>query len=122
MPIENQLINDINLASEEAERINAGFDEAEQLGIRSMASEIIEAHGRRYMVADALIQCPEFGEMIRSTTESLKDAGVDAAVRQTVVESQIKNMVAKAAKAPVPEAVKEGVAAEKAAQENVKKK
>lgn len=112
-------IDDIELAQIEAAKINTGYDEATELGIRDLANETVIAHGQRYSVAAALAECEQFGQVIRSVakgTESLPEE-----MRQTVIKSTVQDMVDRSKEAPVPDAVKEKVAAETIANEKVKK-
>lgn len=112
-------INDVELAHQEALKIDEGYKQAEELGIRDMASETIIAHGQRYSVAAAIAECEPFAQMIRSVAKGTESLPED--MKKTVLEGTIKDLVRQAQEGPVPEKVQEKVAAEKTANENVKK-
>ncbi len=118
---EQERILDVDLAWEEALKVNEGYNEAQELGIGDRASEVIMAHGRRYMVAEALTECPEFGKSIRTAVESMQEAGVERDVIKSVVDKTIDKKVAEAAEAPVPEKVVERSALEEESNKRVKK-
>lgn len=118
---EREPLLDIELAHEEALRVNAGYDEAVELGIHERAQDVIEAHGRRYMVAEALTECPEFGQSIRDAVGSMQEAGVPEPMIKDVVDKTIDKKVVEAAKAPVPEKITEREALHKASNDRAKK-
>ncbi len=118
-PEAQEKILDVELAHEQALRINVGFDEAQELGIGHRAHETVVAHGRRYMVAEALTECPEFGQMVRDITESMTELPEE--MKKNVLDKTIDKMVDRAADAPVPEKVQEREALEKSSNEQVKK-
>lgn len=115
----SQRIDDVDLAREEADQIQAGYNEAEELGIRDMADERVVAHGRVYTVAEALSQCDQFGQVIRSIAVGVKDLPKD--VRDAVVKNTVQDMVDKSKSAPVPEAIAQKEAKIAQSNEAVKK-
>ena len=116
-----QGILDEDLAWEQAAKIQAGYEEARELGIEDRAHDVIVAHGQRYMVAEALVECSEFGESIRNAVESMREAEIPEPTISSVISKTIDKKAAEAAETSIPAQVLERQAAEKASIEAVKK-
>lgn len=113
--LDDQRIMDSELAHEAALLEDAGYREAEELGVRSMAAEVIEVHAQRYSVAEAIAKCPPFAQNIRSIA---KHAPAEA--KHTIITGMIKDMADEAAK-QVPDAVARRQAEIAASNKTVKK-
>lgn len=92
---EDSRIEDASLAYEAARLEDQGYDQAAELGIRSLASEQIEAHGRSYSVAEALRQCAPFAQMIASAAKYIPEDN-----RAASLEGIIRDMAASATSTP----------------------
>lgn len=121
MSSEQEPLLNIELAHEEALRVNAGYEEAIELGIHERAQDVVEAHGRRYMVAEALVECPEFGKSIKNAVKSMQEAGVPEPTIKDVVNKTIDKKVEEAATAPLPEKIVEREALNEASNKRAKK-
>lgn len=92
-------IEDVDFAYDAALLENQGYDQATELGVRSLAGEQIKAHGRVYSVAEAIIQCPPFAQAIQAVAESVPDE-----FRSSALSGMIGKMSATAQS--VPDAVR----------------
>lgn len=88
-------ILDAELAHERALEEDRGYDVATELGVRDQAGETIMAHGQRYSVAEALVQCKPFADMVKAVADNVPEE-----MRSTVVRGTIESLSKQAQNVP----------------------
>ena len=115
--LEENRIHDSSFAFDEALKEENGRQQAIGMGVPvELLGQTVEAHGKRWSVGAAISECPPFARMIRAVADNVPET-----MRSEVLAGTIKGMAEQTDGESVPLAVQKKTAAERAANEFVKK-